>query len=142
MRIIVPLDLSEIAARAIAPAFDIAKGVGDQLLLVTVGGPRLRNDLRAMAESEHIAVADLIEQYLRSTASELDDVDVGFSLIPGDTAAGALVDFAADQEDVRMLVMATHGRSGAERWRLGNVTEKVVRHATVPVLVIPTRQKG
>jgi nucleotide-binding universal stress UspA family protein len=53
-----------------------------------------------------------------------------------------LVDFAASEADVRMMVMATHGRTGFERWRLGNVTEKVVRHATVPVLVVPTREAG
>jgi nucleotide-binding universal stress UspA family protein len=104
-----------------------------------VGGSRLRNDLRALSESEHIEVADLIEQYLRSTAQEIEGTDVDFRVIPGETAAGALVDFVADQDDVRMIVMATHGRTGMERWRLGNVTEKVVRHATVPVLVVPTR---
>lgn len=142
MTIVVPLDLSEVAARAIAPAAAIARGVGDRLLLVTVGGLRLRNDLRALSESEHIEVADLIEQYLRSKAAELDDIDVDFKVIPGDTAAGALVDYTSDLDDVRMMVMATHGRTGIERWRLGNVTEKVVRHATVPVMVVPTRERG
>jgi nucleotide-binding universal stress UspA family protein len=139
MLIVVPLDLSEGASRAIAPAADIARGLDDQLLLVSVGGSRLRNDLRALSESEHIEVADLIEQYLRSTAQEIEGTHVDFRVIPGETAAGALVDFVADQDDVRMIVMATHGRTGMERWRLGNVTEKVVRHATVPVLVVPTR---
>jgi nucleotide-binding universal stress UspA family protein len=32
--------------------------------------------------------------------------------------------------------MCTHGRSGVQRWVLGSVTEKVVRHATGPVLVV------
>ncbi|MFZ0012493.1 MAG: universal stress protein [Acidimicrobiia bacterium] len=142
MLIVVPLDLSEVASRAIAPAADIARGLDDELLLVSVGGSRLRNDLRALSESEHIEVADLIEQYLRSTAHEIEGIDVDFRVIPGDTAAGALVDFVDEQDDVRMIVMATHGRTGMERWRLGNVTEKVVRHATVPVMVVPTRTSG
>jgi nucleotide-binding universal stress UspA family protein len=38
-----------------------------------------------------------------------------------------------------MIVMATHGRSGFERWRLGSIAERVVRHSPVPVTVIPTR---
>ena len=111
-------------------------------MLVTVAGARLRSDLRSLSESEGTEVLDLIEQYLESTASELNDIDVDHRVISGDTAAGALVDFADGQDDVRMIVMATHGRTGVERWRLGNVTEKVVRHATVPVMVIPTRTKG
>lgn len=142
MKIVVPLDLSEVSTRAIEPAADIARGVGDQILLVTVAGARLRSDLRNLAESEGTEPLELIQQYLESTASELSDLDIDYDVIPGDTAAGALVDFTHDQDDVRMIVMATHGRSGVERWRLGNVTEKVVRHATVPVMVIPTRSKG
>jgi len=140
MKIVVPLDMSDVAARAIQPAADIARGVGDQVVLVTVSGARLRNDLRTTAESEGVEVVDMIEQYLESTASELEGIDVSHRLIPGETAAGALVDFAASEGDVRMMVMATHGRTGFERWRLGNVTEKVVRHATIPVLVVPTRE--
>jgi nucleotide-binding universal stress UspA family protein len=32
--------------------------------------------------------------------------------------------------------MSTHGRSGVRRWMLGSVTEKVVRHADDPVLIV------
>ncbi len=142
MKIVVPLDLSEVAEKAIEPAADIARGVGDQLLLVTVGAVRLRHDLQSHAESEGTEVPELIGQYLESTASDLSDIDVSCQLIKGETAAGALVDFVGEQDDVRMIVMATHGRTGFERWRLGNVTDKVVRHSSKPVLVIPTRTKG
>lgn len=142
MKIVVPLDLSEVAEKAVEPAADIARGVGDQLLLVTVGAVRLRHDLQSHAESEGTGVPELIGQYLESTASDLSDIDVSCQLIKGETAAGALVDFVDAQDDVRMIVMATHGRTGFERWRLGNVTDKVVRHSSKPVLVIPTRVKG
>lgn len=141
MKIVVPLDLSEVSSKAIEPAADIARGVGDQMLLVTVVGARLRADLRSLAESEGTEVPDLVQQYLESTVSELSGLEASYRVIPGETAAGALVDFADSEDDVRMLVMATHGRTGVERWRLGNVTEKVVRHSTVPVMVIPTRGK-
>ena len=141
MKIVVPLDLSDVAARAVEPAADIARGTGDSVLLVTVASARLRSDLQRTAESEGVDAVDMIERYLESAASELSGLDVKYKLIHGDTAAGGLVDFAAAEEDIRMMVMATHGRTGFERWRLGNVTEKVVRNATVPVLVIPTRDK-
>ena len=35
------------------------------------------------------------------------------------------------------IAMCTHGRSGATRWVLGSVTERVVRHSGDPVLIIP-----
>ena len=141
MKIVVPLDLSEVATKAIEPAADIARGIGDELLLVTVSGRRIRTDLRELADAENTGVPELIDQYLTSTAAELRDVEVDYRVIPGDTAAGTVVDFTDAADDIRMIVMATHGRTGVERWRLGNVTEKVVRHATVPVMVIPTRTK-
>jgi nucleotide-binding universal stress UspA family protein len=142
MTIIVPLDLSTVSSKAIEPATEIARGVGDRILLVTVASARLRSDLSGIAEAEGTEVPEVIQSYLESTASELADVDVDYRVIPGETAAGALVDFAEAQDDVRMIAMATHGRTGLERWRLGNVTEKVVRHATVAVMVIPTRAKA
>lgn len=142
MKIVVPLDLSGVAALAIEPAADIARGMGDQLLLLTVAGLRLRSDLQSVSEAEHTDPVEVMEQYLRSTAEELSDVDVEFRVVSGDNAAGSIVDFADEQNEIRMIVMATHGRTGMERWRLGNVTEKVVRHSSTPVLVVPTRSKG
>lgn len=140
MRIVVPLDLSEVSTRAIEHAVDIARGVGDQLVLVTVNGSRLRSDdeIRALAEAEHVEIADMIEAYLKSRAAEIEDVDVSYDMLHGDGAAEALVDMSRD-EDIRMIVMATHGRSGLERWRMGSVTDRVVRHSAAPVLVVPTR---
>lgn len=42
----------------------------------------------------------------------------------------------AEQKDVDLIVMATHGRSGVRRFVLGSVTEKVIRTAPCPVLAI------
>lgn len=140
MKIVVPLDLSDVSARAIGPAVDIARGTGDELVLVTVNGSRLRSDdeIRALAEAEHVEIPDMIEAYLKGRVAEIDGVDVSYDMLHGEGAAGALVDMSHD-EDIRMIVMATHGRSGLERWRMGSVTERVVRHSAAPVLVVPTR---
>ena len=136
MKIMVPLDLSDVAARAIGPAKTLARALGDELMFVTVSGLRIRADLLAQASSEQVEVPELIESYLRSVASDLDGIPADYSLISGDDAAEALVDYAG-REGVRMVVMATHGRSGFERWKLGSITERVVRHSPVPVTVIP-----
>jgi nucleotide-binding universal stress UspA family protein len=136
MKILVPLDLSDVAARAIGPATVLAKALGDELMLVTVSGLRIRADLVAQASSEQIEVPELIESYLRSVASDVDGIPADYSLISGDDAAEALIDYAGG-DGIRMVVMATHGRSGFERWRLGSIAERVVRHSPVPVTVIP-----
>jgi nucleotide-binding universal stress UspA family protein len=45
----------------------------------------------------------------------------------------------ADARKSDLIAMATHGRSGASRWALGSVTERVLRHATLPMLVTRAR---
>lgn len=137
MKIVVPLDMSDTANRAIGLGADIARGLGDDLLLVTVTGRRLRSDLASVADSEGVPVPEMIEAFLKSTVAEIDDVPVDYKVIAGENAPEALIDFAERDTDVRMIVMATHGRTGIEKWRLGNVTERVVRHANVPVTVVP-----
>lgn len=141
MKIVVPLDLSDTAAKAIEPAVMFAKALGDELMLVTVSGLRLRSDLQEQANSEQVEVPEMIESYLRSVVSDVDGIPAEFSVMSGDDAAEALVNYAGG-EDIRMVVMATHGRSGFERWKLGSIAERVVRHSPVPVTVIPTRKPG
>jgi nucleotide-binding universal stress UspA family protein len=46
----------------------------------------------------------------------------------------------ADEHDVDLIVMGTHGRSGVERYLIGSVTEGVVRNASVPVCCVPMRE--
>jgi nucleotide-binding universal stress UspA family protein len=141
MKIVVPLDMSGTSEKAIEPAVDIARGLGDQIVLVTVNGPRLRADIQIqkLASSEGVDIADMIEAYLKSKSAEVAGVEVKIDTPRGEGAAEALIDYSA-ASDIRMIVMATHGRSGVDRWRLGSVTERVVRHSLAPVLVIPTRK--
>jgi len=50
-------------------------------------------------------------------------------------AAETIIEFAKGAPN-SLIAMCTHGRSGVKRWLLGSVTEKVIRHADDPVLVI------
>ena len=50
-------------------------------------------------------------------------------------AAEVIVDYARDK-DFDMIIMGTHGRRGLERFTLGSVAARVVKDATVPVLII------
>lgn len=55
-------------------------------------------------------------------------------ILKGDPAE-KILDFA-DEHDVDMIIVGSLGKSGIERFALGSVSEKVVRHAKVPVLVV------
>jgi nucleotide-binding universal stress UspA family protein len=49
---------------------------------------------------------------------------------------------AAQDHDVDLILMATHGRDGIERWRLGSVADEVVREAQCPALLIGPNVKA
>ncbi|GAA0663069.1 universal stress protein [Natronoarchaeum mannanilyticum] len=63
------------------------------------------------------------------------DVTVSGSIASGAPAA-VITEYATDQ-DVDLIVMGTHGRTGIGQWFLGSVTENVVRQTEVPVFCVP-----
>lgn len=56
--------------------------------------------------------------------------------------AGPAIVEEADDPDVFLVVMATHGRSGLSRLLAGSVTEYVIRQSSVPTVVVPVPASG
>ncbi len=76
------------------------------------------------------------EEYLRKVAEKLGPEG---GPVRAEVAAGRIEDrivSCADSENVDLILMATHGRTGVKRWVMGSVAEKVLRSSTVPVLMI------
>jgi len=49
--------------------------------------------------------------------------------------AEAIMNYA-EKNNIDLIVMSTHGRSGPARWAFGSVTDRVVRHSKIPVLTV------
>jgi nucleotide-binding universal stress UspA family protein len=138
--IMVPLDMSELAARAIDTASMLAVALGSRLVVFSAVGAQEREALEGFATSEHMALDEAADAYLnRAIASVPAGVDTGVHHRIGGHAAEAILEFAND-ENVSMIVMASHGQSGIRRWTLGSTSEKVLRSSPVPVLVVPVRE--
>ncbi len=73
--------------------------------------------------------------YLSGVAASLraESLHVRTAVVDG-LPSGAILEHARAQA-VDLIALATHGRSGAARWLLGGVADKVVRGATLPVLL-------
>ncbi len=132
--VLVPLDGSELAECALDAARDVAEAI--TLLVVTYAATA--EPLREFAASEDVSTADAAGIYLDQVAGRLAGIEVRKVTVAGTNVAEEIVDYAG-ANDVSMIVMSTHGRSGVGRWLLGNITDKVVRSAPVPVLVVPAR---
>ena len=82
--------------------------------------------LEAEAESYLAALADLIQNE--------NQISVEFEASLGEAGA-SIVEFADDNQ-VDLIMIATHGRSGPGRVVLGSVADHVIRHTRLPILLI------
>jgi nucleotide-binding universal stress UspA family protein len=134
-RILVPTDGSTGTAHVAMQAFDLATkydAAVDILHVVEPDAGRLlgngENNDAELQEPGRQAVATLEE------LAKVYDIDTTREIREGDPMEEILA--AADERDVDLIVMGTHGRSGLE-WRLiGSVAERIVRHADPSVLTV------
>jgi nucleotide-binding universal stress UspA family protein len=122
-RILVPLDGSALAERALPYALELARA-GARLAVVHVHhrGQPAGVDLDAVAER-------------LSRAGAIAETD-GRAVADGGDLGQAIVG-AARELGAELVVMSTHGRSGLGRWIYGSVAEQVLRQSPVPVLLVP-----
>jgi nucleotide-binding universal stress UspA family protein len=143
-RLLVPLDRSVLAERALDVAAMLAARDGATLRLVNVWPAELR-DAAAPRGGGTGALGDQggTDRYLEKVATELH----ARSAIPVETvlleppAAPAICREARDA-DVDLIVMSTHGRTGWSRLWIGSVADSIVRTAETPVLLVRARENG
>jgi nucleotide-binding universal stress UspA family protein len=138
-RILVPLDGTEQAERALGPVGDLARLVGAELTLLEVVGLPLpvagSYDLIVTPESD-ATLAEQARSYLAEQAAALRarGLTVRTEVLIGGPAAAIVETAAAGQHD--LIAMATHARGGFDRLLLGSVADDVLRNAQAPVLLL------
>ncbi|MDY6818941.1 MAG: universal stress protein [Halobacteriales archaeon] len=134
-QILVPTDGSDGTSRAVDQAVDLAATFDATLhTIYVVDNASLPPDVSAGSILE--ALERTGEEATDSvvTMAESAGVDVKSEVLHG-TPYRTIVEYA-EEADIDLIVMGTHGRSGLGRYLLGSVTEKVVRIAEVPVLTV------
>lgn len=134
--ILVPLDGSALAERALAIAATLAARLQSDLHLVHVHRERIVDEIPTYGLSGE-AAREAAETYVRGSADRVradQGGNVSGSVLEG-SAAGAIVAHA-QAIGADLIVMASHGRTGASRFWLGSVADAVIRSATVPVLMV------
>lgn len=140
--VLLTTDLSADAERAFLPAAEVARKYGARITLLHVVPDLLVYAHGAgMAPRQHApevrAEIEKAEPKLVEQAKKLPtNVPVKTEVLPAEDFAKAIAEYAGANQ-VDLLVMSTHGRSGMRRLVLGSVAEAVLRHARVPVLSIP-----
>jgi nucleotide-binding universal stress UspA family protein len=150
-RIVVPYDGSELAARALPIASEMAKTLDVPVHIVRAvdpvtsmpvapgvlgpapaGNAQITERIWQEAESEaRASVRDLVARL------DADGIETSGAVLTGSP-------FFAISEATQpgdLLVLTSHGRGGVRRWLLGSVAEKLVREAPVPVVLVPAVER-
>lgn len=133
-KILLPLDYSEWAAEATQIACDLARQYGAELHLLHVIEPW---QPAVMATPEPYPTQRAAETLKQVSLPPCGAKPTRRAIRVGDVYP-QIIDYA-QQEQVDLIVMGTHGRTGMSRLLLGSVAENVVRHAPCPVLLARAR---
>ncbi len=124
-RIIVPVDAGTVSLQIVPRVAEVARVFRASVLLVHV-----LEDPAALAAP----IPEIRRAYEELRRAE---VDVEPAMRKGDAAEEIVA--ACREHEGDMIAMTTHGRTGPARWLLGSVTERVIRTAGVPTLIVNAR---
>lgn len=134
-RVLFPTDGSDGATTVLEYVLDFVELHGSTLHLLNVADTahdsvtRIGRDVVDVLEREGRQIlADEAERAEERRVSTVTDVLQG-------SVPETITEYA-EQNNIDLIVMPTHGRTGLERFLLGSVTERVIRESTVPVLTI------
>ena len=139
--ILIPLDGSENAEYAL----EQLKKIGtpdkfDRIIVLRVFVPLIidvRDYIGAeMARQTEEKLKESVDRYIKDTAAKLRNE--GFpveGMVETSNEPAAKILEIAEKENVELIIMTTHGKSGFRRWILGNVTHKVLTHTPCPILI-------
>lgn len=145
-KMLVPLDGSKLAECVLPHVEKLAKGCNvKEVILFRICEPlSIPSDYPASLPASWEEHVDQMTTYAQQQCSlYLGDVekqlkDLGLNVRTESClgkAADEIVDYASKNE-VDLIVMASHGRSGVSRWTHGNVADRVFRSTCVPILMV------
>jgi nucleotide-binding universal stress UspA family protein len=150
-RIVVPLDGSQLAERALPVARDLSREFAAPVHVVRAVDPAstlpMASGVFGAGPAVSADVTDLIWQEAESDARSTVTAAVSRLQAEGVDASGAILNgspFFAIREATKpndLLILTSHGRGGVRRWLLGSVAEKLVREANAPVLLVPAFER-
>jgi nucleotide-binding universal stress UspA family protein len=142
--IVVGTDGSETATEAVRQATELAKSVGDSIALVSayepVSSARLREEAQQVPKDLEWMVnpREDVDATLKAAGEQIEEagVEVQTYAREGDPA-DAILD-VAEEGNAGLIIVGNKGMTGAKRFLLGSVPNKVSHHAPCSVLIIRT----
>ena len=145
-KVVLPLDGSELAERAIPHAVAFANAFGAGITILRSSSPTAYGfgyaDYYAAQTYTDISseVLSDVRDYVTSAVGRIQGMGVTSveERTPEGNPGAAIIDEVGDDR-TKLVVMTTHGRTGVGRWVLGSVTDRVIQHSAGPVMVIASK---
>ncbi|MCG6912119.1 MAG: universal stress protein [Deltaproteobacteria bacterium] len=136
--ILVPLDGSKLAENMLTEVEALALLLKAKLSLILVSRAHVLPGVDPT--DAQVAVVSSANEYLEKIKERLSTggLEVDIHTPYGNPAEKILE--VCRRNDIDLIAMSTHGRSGIGRWLLGSVAEKVVRHSEIPVLLLRSHE--
>lgn len=136
-----PTDFSQPSCAAVDMAAELAERFSAELVLVHVlPNPPVASEVHVLPSTYYVPQTEEMGESARKSLKQLarkripEKISTHTTVVTGPTAESIVE--TADKLGADLLVIGTHGRTGLRRLIFGSVAEKVVRHATCPVLTV------
>ncbi|MGZ3615573.1 MAG: universal stress protein [Ktedonobacteraceae bacterium] len=143
-RVIVPLDGSLCAERAIPVAARLARVSGGSVVFVHVvlppvdfgkyAAPRLVNSERIVFENNQARATSYLASMIVNYTNELAGIDVEIGVAVG--LVPQTICSVARKEQADLIVLSNMEETGIKRWMLGSIVQEIVHRSSVPILVL------
>jgi nucleotide-binding universal stress UspA family protein len=141
-KILVALDGSQLSECSLEQVKKIAVADVSEVILLRVIEPVDRNDAVSWATAGY-TLTDIqnkkkadAEAYMARVVEKLkkEGITARGEVLEG-RATETIIDYSQANQ-INLIVISSHGRSGISRWAFGSVADRVVRHSTIPVLLV------
>ena len=147
-KILVPLDGSEFAEDALTHLGNLTEKFGEgssEIILLRViepfappyrYPPRMPMDFKEYLQWEKEQAADICVRYLAKIQKRLSKSGLNSRYVVLDGLPIHVISQYARRNDIDLIVMSSHGRTGIKRWIFGSITEKVIHNSVCPVFAV------
>lgn len=142
-RILVPIDFSAASETAVQYANEIAQTYGAELHLLHVV-EEVVYPAPYGVEPARLPTQEIVSR-VEKTLGDMAREGIGYEHVQISATVGyapsTILDYV-EENDVDLIVIATHGRTGLDRMLLGSVAERVIRRSSAPVFVVKPEAKS
>ncbi|WP_407510894.1 universal stress protein [Elizabethkingia anophelis] len=134
--IIIALDESIYSPMIARDGFELATSFNSRITILLIrNNEAVVNASLANASIEYNSSEVQLIEKIQELNKEFETVECHI-LIPEGDPSEEIIRFVT-KNTADLLIVGTHGRTGLDHWINGSVAEKVIRHTTIPVLVMP-----